>query len=132
MSTSPGPRIRALRGATTATDDRPEAIVTATKELLGSLLAANDVAPDDVVSVIFTATPDLSSEFPAAAAHELDIGDVALLCATEIDVPGAVARCIRVLVHVYTTRGHSALRHVYLEGASHLREQRAPNPREEV
>lgn len=123
MSTKPPAerRLRALRGATTAAANEPEAIVEATAELLTEMLAANDVEHDDLVSMIFTSTPDLDQEFPAAAARRLGISDVPLLCAGEIGVPGAVPRCIRVLVHLYTQRDYASLRHVYLGDARRLR-----------
>jgi chorismate mutase len=113
--------LRALRGATTAAANEPEAIVAATAALLTEMLAANDVDHDDLVSMIFTSTPDLDQEFPAAAARRLGISDVPLLCAGEIGVPGAVPRCVRVLVHLYTERDYANLRHVYLGDARQLR-----------
>lgn len=114
-------RLRALRGATTAQRDAPDEIVDATAELLGTLFERNHVGLDDLVSLIFTTTPDLSSEFPAAAARKIGISDVPLLCAREIDVPGAVPLCIRVLVHLYSDLDSSSLRHVYLGAARGLR-----------
>ena len=114
-------RIRALRGAITVDADDPEAIVEATAELLGEMLARNEASHDDLVSLIFTATPDLTAEFPAAAARRLGISDIPLLCAAEIAVPGAVRRCIRVLMHLYTARDYASLRHVYLGEARQLR-----------
>jgi chorismate mutase len=129
MSTSqfpPGPRLRALRGATTADANDAEAIVGATRALLEEVLAINDVGPDDLVSIIFTSTPDLDAEFPAAAARALGLGHVPLLCATEIAVPGAPDRCIRVLVHLYTDRDYASLRHVYRGDARGLRTDLAP------
>ena len=114
-------RLRALRGATTAPADDAAAIVDATAEMLTELLAVNDVADDDLVSMIFTSTPDLTAEFPAAAARRLGKGHVPLLCATEIAVPSAPARCIRVLVHLYTDRDYASLRHVYRGEARALR-----------
>jgi chorismate mutase len=115
------PKLRALRGATTVAANDPEAIVAATQELLSTLLARNDVAHEDLVSLVFTATPDLSAEFPAAAARRIGISDVPLLCAQEIDVPGAIPRCVRVLVHLYTSRDLTSLRHIYLGDARRLR-----------
>jgi chorismate mutase len=115
------PRLRALRGATTAAANEPEAIVAATAELLETMLARNAVAHDDLVSMIFTSTPDLDREFPAAAARRLGMSDVPLLCASEIGVPGAVPMCIRVLVHLYTERDYASLQHVYLGDARRLR-----------
>jgi len=114
-------RLRALRGATTATADEGRAIVDATERLLAEMIGRNGIATEDLVSMIFTTTSDLSAEFPAAAARTLGLASVPLLCAREIDVPGSVPRCIRVLMHLYTTRGDESLRHVYLEGAEQLR-----------
>ena len=116
-----GARLRALRGATTAAEDTPAAIVEATEELLRALFERNEVEQGDVVSVIFTATQDLVAEFPAAAARRLGLSDVPLLCASEIAVPGSVERCVRVLVHLYSERDPASLRHVYLRGAEALR-----------
>jgi chorismate mutase len=129
MSTNPpvgASRVRALRGATTTTANERSAIVEATSELLEELLAVNEVAPDDLVSIIFTSTPDLDAEFPAAAARTLGLGHVPLLSATEIGVPGAPRRCIRVLVHLYTDRDYASLRHVYRGNARGLRTDLAP------
>lgn len=122
MSTSEGsPTMRALRGATTVAADDAGQIVAATKELLESMFERNAVDRDDLISVIFTVTADLRSEFPATAARALGIQDVPLLCTTEIPVAGAVPRCIRVLMHLYTTRPRAELRHVYLGEARQLR-----------
>ena len=114
-------RLRALRGATTAEANEAGAIIEATAELLREMLRRNDVDPDDVVSMIFTATPDLDAEFPASAARKIGISHVPLLCAREIDVPDAVGRCVRVLMHLYTSRDPAALKHVYLGAARQLR-----------
>jgi chorismate mutase len=114
-------RLIALRGATTVESDQPEPIVAATAELLKTLLERNGAAPGDLVSVVFTATPDLRAEFPAAAARRLGWDDVPLLCAREINVEGAVERCVRVLIHLYSKRPRDQLHHVYLEGARRLR-----------
>lgn len=114
-------RLRAIRGAITAAANDRASITDATGTLLAEMLVRNELAHEDLVSVIFTATPDLTAEFPAAAARRLGISDIPLLCATEMGVPGAVERCIRVLMHAYTTRAYDSLRHVYLEGAKQLR-----------
>ena len=114
-------RLRALRGATTADANDPGAIIEATAELLREMIRRNDVDPDDVVSMIFTATPDLDAEFPATAARKIGISHVPLLCAREIDVPDAVGRCVRVLMHLHTDRDPAALKHVYLGDAKQLR-----------
>lgn len=113
--------VRALRGATTVERDEAQAIIDATRELLQEMLVRNEVAPEDLISLVFTATPDLVSDFPAAAARALGISDVPLLCAREIAVEGALPRCIRVLMHLHTTRTRAQLRHVYLNGATSLR-----------
>lgn len=114
--------LRALRGATTCAADTPDDITAATQELLVALMERNDLDHDDVVSVVFTATADLTSTFPATAARGVGFGDVPLLCATEIDVPGAKPRCIRVLLHAYSTRARTAMVHVYLRDAQSLRD----------
>jgi chorismate mutase len=119
MSPSRPSRVRALRGATTATGNSAEAIVTATGELLEAMLRRNDVSEGDLISIIFTTTSDLNAGFPAAAARSLGLADVPLLCAQEIDVPGAPARCIRVLMHLETV--HDPLESVYLGEARSLR-----------
>ena len=113
--------LRALRGAVTVPENSAEAIVAGTKELLSEMLERNEVEVDDLVSVIFTATPDLNAEFPAAAARALGIDHVPLLCAREIEVAGDVPRCIRVLMHLYTARDYASLRHTYLGDAKRLR-----------
>jgi chorismate mutase len=125
MSTYRQPRsLRALRGATTVSADDGREIVDATAELLEKMLAQNAIQPDDIVSVVLTATPDLTAEFPAAAARRVGLSDVALLCASEIAVQGAVGRCIRVLMHLYTDRDPRDLEHVYLRDARRLRTDR--------
>lgn len=122
MSTShSGRSLRALRGATTAASDDASVIEEATRALLSELFERNDVAAEDLVSMIFTSTPDLVAAFPAAAARSLGLADVPLLCATEIAVPGAIPRCVRVLVHLYTDRPGAELHHVYLGDARALR-----------
>lgn len=121
MSTSGRKRVRALRGAITVERDEPGAVVAAATELLSEMLARNGVEHDDVVSILFTSTPDLTSEFPAVAARSLGLSDVALMCAAEIAVPGALARCIRVLIHLSTDLAPGELRHVYLREARALR-----------
>jgi chorismate mutase len=114
------PRLYALRGATTVDRDTSADISERTAELLGVVLDRNDVAIDDIVSVIFSATPDLSADFPAVAARSIGLSHTPLLCCQEIAVEGAVGRCVRVLLHVYLPAG-SAVHHVYLHGARQLR-----------
>jgi chorismate mutase len=116
------PAVRALRGATTVAADTKPAITERTVELLTELLARNDATVDDLISVLFTATPDLTSMFPASRAAVAGFGAVPLLCATEIDVVGATPRCIRVLAHLTSERGADALHHIYLHDAIGLRD----------
>jgi chorismate mutase len=111
-----------IRGATTVDADEPVQIDAAVLELLSEILERNGLTPGDCISILFTATGDLSSTFPATAARHAGFGDVPLICAQEIPVPGAMERCIRVLLHVHTTRERSALHHVYLRGAKGLRD----------
>ena len=118
----------AIRGATTVDRDEATAIRTATAELLRRIVALNALAPGDILSALFTVTADLRSAFPAHAARELGWNDVALLCTMEIPVPGAIERCVRVLLHVETTTPRQHLRHVYLRGARALRPEWAEDP----
>jgi chorismate mutase len=113
--------VRAVRGATQVDVDERDEVLLATTELLHAVLDRNQLVPDDLISVIFTTTPDLRSEFPAAAARQMGITDVPLLCACEIDVPDAMPRVLRLLAHVETPRSRHELRHVYLRGAATLR-----------
>jgi chorismate mutase len=113
--------VRAVRGATQVDADDRDAIIEATAELVRAVLDRNELGSEDLVSVVFTATPDLTAEFPAYAARAIGITDVPFLCATEIDVPGAMPRVVRLLAHVETDRSRHDLRHVYLRGAAALR-----------
>jgi chorismate mutase len=116
------PLVRAVRGAITCSADTPEEITVATQELLTAMMERNELAHDDVISVIFTTTGDLTSAFPATCARGIGFGDIPLLCASEINVPGSMARCIRILLHAYTARTRTEVRHVYLRGAQSLRD----------
>jgi chorismate mutase len=111
-------RLRALRGATTAEANESAAILEATEELVRTLMERNSLAPDDLVSAIFTCTDDLNAQFPAVAARQMGLSRVPLLCAQEIDVPGALPRVIRLLLHCYSV---SDPQHVYLRDAASLR-----------
>jgi chorismate mutase len=113
--------VRAVRGATTVSADQPALIREAVHELLDALLDDNDLAPMDIISAVFTATPDLVSEFPAHAARLYGWTDIPLLCAQELPVTGALPRCIRVMVHAETARARNEIRHVYLRDAILLR-----------
>lgn len=112
---------RGVRGATVAAANTAGAILAATRELLGRMVAENGIEPADVASAIFTATPDLNAAYPAAAARELGWAHVPLLSAQEIDVPGGLARTVRVLLHWNTATHPQAITHVYLNGAEALR-----------
>ncbi|MCX6510321.1 MAG: chorismate mutase [Actinobacteria bacterium] len=114
--------VRALRGATTIESDTTDQIRTRTIDLLEQMLERNGVNHDDIISVLFTATDDIHSMFPASAARDIGFGDIPLICARELDIEGATPLCIRVLMHLNTTVSRSDLRHVYLEGASGLRD----------
>lgn len=113
-------RLRALRGATTVEHNTAEAILDATDELLRELIDRNELDHDEMVSCIFTCTDDLNAEFPAVAARRLGLSGVPLLCAREIDVPGALPRVIRVLLHAYADP-QTEPRHIYLRDAVALR-----------
>jgi chorismate mutase len=113
--------VRAVRGATQIERDDRTLLLAAASELVTSVLDRNHIEPADLISVVFTATPDLTSEFPAYAARQLGITDVPLLCATEIDVPGAMPRVLRLLAHFETDLARADVRHVYLHGAAGLR-----------
>jgi chorismate mutase len=113
--------VRAVRGAVQVEGNDREHILSGTTELVAAVMTRNELTTDDVISVIFTATPDLTAEFPALAARQLGFQEVPLLCGAEIDVPGALPRVVRLMMHVETGRPKSALQHVYLHGAAALR-----------
>lgn len=113
--------VRAVRGATQVDVDDREAILEGTSELVTAVLERNRIDPGDLISIVFTATPDLTAEFPAYAARLLGLVDVPLLCTTEIAVPGAMPRVLRLLAHVETAARREDIRHVYLHGAAALR-----------
>ncbi len=113
--------VRAVRGAIQVERDDRDEVLSATTELLTTLLERNALTQEDLISVVFTATPDLTSEFPAYAARQMGFVDVPLLCASEIAVPGAMPRVLRVLAHVETDRPRAEVKHVFLRGAAALR-----------
>ena len=114
--------VRGVRGATTVENDDPGHIAERTSELVRILVDSNGIHAEDVASAIFTATPDLTAVFPAVAARAVPGWEgVPLLCAGEIPVAGALARCIRVLIHWNTDRASSQVRHAFLRGARGLR-----------
>ncbi len=114
--------VRALRGATSVDEDTKEQVTSRVQEMLRELMARNELVEDDIISVLFTATPDVVSMFPATAARGIGFGAIPLLCASEIDVPGSAPRCIRALLHVRTSRQAADLRHVYMHEAKGLRD----------
>lgn len=114
--------VRGIRGATSVEHDIPEEILAATRELLLELLKSNSIKDfDEIVSAIFTTSPDLTSTFPAEAARSIGMKQVPLLCASEIAVPSSLPRCIRVLLHINTDKKQSEITHVYLREAKKLR-----------
>jgi chorismate mutase len=116
-------RVRGVRGATTAESNTREAIISATKELLERVVEENAIRIDDLAAAFFTTTEDLNAEFPALAARQMGWGYVALLGGQEISVPDAQAKCIRVLLMLNTDKAPQELTHVYLRGASSLRDR---------
>jgi len=117
--------VRGIRGAITADVNTRESILSATRELLMALIAANKLEADDIASAIFTTTLDLNAEYPAQAARALGWQSVALLCAHEMNVPHSLPLCIRILIHWNTEVKAEAVQHIYLKGAVQLRPDRA-------
>ena len=113
--------VRAVRGATQLDADDREHMLDRVAEMVLSLMAANDLTVDDFISVIFTATSDLVSEFPAYAARKLGFGDVPLICARELEIEGSMPRVVRMMAHVETPLSRADVTHVYLHGAAGLR-----------
>jgi chorismate mutase len=114
--------VRGLRGATTVEADTVDQVTQRSQELMREIMVRNELNEDDIVSVLFTATADVTSIFPATAIREIGFGAVPLLCAAEIAVPGAMPLCIRVLLHVHSTKSKDEIHHVYLHGAQGLRD----------
>ena len=119
---------RGIRGATTVDANTSEAIIDAATELLFAIMEANDVVAEDVSSVFFTTTSDLTAEFPALAARKMGWTQMALMCGHEMDVPGSLPMCLRVLLHVNTEKGSDEIVHVYLRAARSLRPEFRPPP----
>ena len=118
-------RVRGIRGATQLDQDSSAEMIDAVSVLLSEMLAANEVKTEDLISIILTSTPDLTSEFPAVAARKIGLGSVPLLCAVEIDVKGALPRVVRVLMHAHLDRDLADIKHIYLRGAAALRKDLA-------
>lgn len=119
---------RGVRGATTVKENTADAILAATRELLHAIVQSNKMHPDDIASVYFTTTIDLDATYPALAARQLGWTDVALLCGHEMNVPGSLPLCIRVLIHWNTTRTAKEINHIYLHEAKSLRPDRQDLP----
>ena len=114
--------MRAIRGATCLTADEQSEMTESVAEMLSEILVRNGLAEEDIVSVLFTSTPDLVCGFPASAARTIGFRDIPLICAQEIDVPGALPRVVRAMVHAETDRPRAEIQHVFLRGAQVLRE----------
>lgn len=113
--------VRGLRGATTVENNDSVEIIEATRKLLEQMVVSNNIQQEDMVSILFTTTRDLNAAFPAVAARQLGYTDVALMCMNEIDVPGSLPQCIRILLQVNTDKSNREITHVYLNGAKVLR-----------
>ena len=116
-------KVRAIRGATTSDNNTKEDIVEATRQMLVSLVEANDLRKEDVISAFFTTTKDLNTQFPAVAARKIGWTEVALMCSHEMFVPDAQGKCIRVMVHVNTDKSPQEINNVYLKDAVNLRKR---------
>jgi chorismate mutase len=119
---------RGIRGATTAENNSPEEILKATRQLLALMIRLNGIRPEDVCSATFSTTTDLDAQFPALAARQLGWIDVALMCVHELDVPGSLRHCIRILLHWNTEKKPDEIVHVYIKEASRLRPDRSKIP----
>lgn len=113
--------VRAIRGAITVENNDMQEIFSATKELMQEMIKVNKPEHDDMISLIFTVTPDLNACFPAAAAREIGFSDIPLMCMSEIPVAGALPKCIRILMHINSDKKLSEIKHVYLREAVNLR-----------
>ncbi len=114
--------VRAIRGATTVDDDTPECITERVVALLARIMKRNGLVEEDIISILFTATEDIVSAFPATAARSMGLGAVPLICARELSIVGSVPRCIRLMMHASTDHSREDIHHVYLEGAQGLRD----------
>jgi len=114
-------KVRGVRGATTSDSNSREDILLAAHDLITDIIEANEIVVDDVASILFSTTADLNAEFPAVAARNLGFTNTALECLVEMNVPGSLARCIRVLMHVNSDKQQKEIRHIYLKNAKSLR-----------
>jgi chorismate mutase len=122
----------AIRGATTVGKDEKEEILSATRTMLSRILIENDLTSEDIVSAFFVVTRDLTAAYPAEAARQIGWTEVALLCASDMEVTGSISRCVRVLLHVHGVRTRQDVRHVYLGNAASLRPDWAESNREKT
>lgn len=113
--------VRAIRGAITVDDNTPQDILNSTNQILKEIVKANSLIEEDIISILFSTTKDLDATFPAVAARQLGWADTPLMCTHEIDVPGSLEKCVRVLMHVNTEASKKQISHVYLKGATALR-----------
>ncbi len=113
--------VRAVRGANKVEKNSSDAVLKATRELLDSMVQENNIRVEDIISVFFTLSPDLNAEFPARAARSMGWTEVPMLCAVEIDVPGALSSCLRVLMHIYSPLTVTEVKHIYLGETVKLR-----------
>jgi len=116
-----GMPVRAIRGATTIEKNSVEDIMHETKNLLMEIVQANNINKEDIISVIFSTTKDINAAFPAKAAREIGWTDIPLMCTNEMDVPGSLEKCIRILMHINSDKSNSQLKHIYLKEARKLR-----------
>ena len=114
-------KVRGVRGATTSDSNSREDILLAAHDLITGIIETNEIMVDDVASILFSTTADLNAEFPAVAARNLGFTNTALECLVEMNVPGSLARCIRVLMHVNSDKQQKEIRHIYLKNAKSLR-----------
>ena len=118
-------KVRAFRGATQLAADSKEELEGAVCEMLTEIFTSNGLQTDDLISILFTATPDLVCDFPAAAARKLELGTIPLICAVEIAVAGSMPRVVRAMVHAHSPLEHTEVKHIYLRGAQALRKDLA-------
>lgn len=113
--------VRAIRGAITVDSNDRQDILNATDELLRALIKENSLVKEDIISIIFSVTSDLNAVFPAVAARQMGLTDIAMMCTHEVDVPGSLRRCIRVMMHFNTEKSNAELKYIYLKDAKKLR-----------
>ena len=123
--------VRAFRGATQLSADTKEDMRSAVVELLKEMLSFNSLGHEDLISILFTATPDIQSDFPAAGVREFGLVDLPLICAQELDIKGALPRTIRLLIHANSSLSRAQISHVYLRGAAILRPDLAKNSKDD-